>query len=142
MPGPEVVNPALGTALKHGIAAVYTTIAQVISLDGPSREVGTRETTTLSSTAKTYAPTIPDSGEVSGQLAYDPKGTSHTILEGLIKTPVADQEWEIAFADATNGPTMAQFLGILTKFAPTGIEVEANLLADFTIKVSGLVTIV
>jgi hypothetical protein len=137
---PEVVNPAKGTQLKHGVASVYTAIAQVVSLDGPSAEVGTRETTHLTSTAKTYAHTILDSGEVSGQLEFDPKGTSHAILLGLLSTPLSDVQWQMLFADATNGPSTATFVGVLTKFAPTGIEVEANLLADFTIKISGGVT--
>ena len=137
----EIVNPAKGTLFKHGTpysSPVYTTVAQIVSLDGPEREVGTRETTIITSTVKTYAPTIPDNGEVTGKLLYDPKGTTHAVLETLIATPSLEK-WEFLLPDTT-GTTLA-FDGILTKFAPTGLEVEANLEADFTVKVSGPVVL-
>lgn len=137
------VNPARGTTLSRGTpygSPVYAAIAQIVSLDGPDRKVGTRETTILTSTSKTFDPTIFDGGELSGQLLYDPKCDSHAVLEGLLTTPSRDK-WKIVFNDATNGPTTATFDAILTGFKPTGIEVEANLMADFTLKISGTVAI-
>lgn len=138
----ETANPAKGTLLKLGLpysAASYSSIALIVSIDGPSREVGTRETTTLVSSAKTFAPTIFDGGEVSGKLLYDPKGGTQVSLETLLTTPSL-AKWQMVFAD-TNGPTTGAFDGVLTKLGPTGIEVESNLEAEFTIKVSGAVTL-
>lgn len=130
-------NPALGTLLKLSIASVLTTVGLDLSLDGPSMEVGTRETTYLGSAAKTFKPTIPDGGEVSGTLLYDPQEPSHLAMFNLIWAP-ALSSWSMVFQDV--GPTTFAFQGILTKFSPTGIEVESNLEAEFTIKVSGVVT--
>lgn len=122
------------------MATVYTVLAQVVSLDGPSREVGTRETSILTSTTKTFAPTLLDNGEVSGKLLYDPKSDSHVTLDALIASQlVTGEPWKLTFADAS--ATTYGFLGVFTKFAPTGIEIEANLEADFAIKISGPITI-
>jgi hypothetical protein len=139
----EVVNPARGTTLSHATAVaptVFTAIAQVVSIDSIPRGVGTRETKHLGSSADTFAPTIIKNGALSGKLLYDPKGTSHLILEGLMITPALDK-WKVVFNDATNGPTTYISDGILTNFSPTGIEVEANLEADFEIQLSGAVAV-
>lgn len=131
-------NPAKGTLLKATISSVLTTVAQRLSLDGPSMEVGQAETTDLDSGAwKTYRPTIADGGEVSGTLLYDPADTTHAFLFTQIGAPTVIV-WNIVFADAA--PTTFSFSGFLTKLAPTGIEVEANLEAEFAIKVTGAVT--
>jgi hypothetical protein len=46
--------------------------------------------------------------------------------------------WNLIFADT--GAGTFSFSGILTKFATTGMEVEANLEAQITIKITGAVT--
>lgn len=137
MPHTTATQPAKGTILQLSISSTYTTVAQNVSLDGPDSEVGTRDTTHLLSTAKTFAPTIPDGGTVSGTLLYDPRDTTHDALFGLIWAPAVSL-WKLTFADT--GQTTFAFNGILTKLTPTGIEVEANLEASFEIKVSGVIT--
>ena len=137
----ELVNPARGTVLQIGSpysAPSYSSIAQIVSLDGPSREIGTRETTILTSTSKTYAPTIFDGGEVTGKLLYDPTGSTHSTLETIMAGSGSLLKWKVIFNDSAS--TSKTFDGIFTQFQPTGIEVEANLEADFTIKVSGAIT--
>jgi hypothetical protein len=142
---PAVVNPALGTTISHGVAGTpitYTAIAQVNSIDGPESEMGTAETWNLGSTAKTYRKTLFDGNEVSIELDFDPKSDTHLLLTGLFfgNTQIASGEpWQIAFADATNGPSKATFTAIITKLGPSGIEGESNLKAKMTIKISGLV---
>lgn len=134
-----MVNPAEGTILKVTISAVLTAVAQITDLDGPSGEVGTAETTHLTSGQhKTFRPTLTDGGEVSGTLLYDPGDATHTFLFGLLGTP-ATPVWNMVFNDADD--TAFAFAGILTKFSPTGIKVEENLQATFSIKVSGAVTV-
>jgi hypothetical protein len=142
MPSP-VVNPALGTKLYHGVAGTpitYTAISQVVSIDGPESEMGTRETHNLDSTAKTYATTLFDGGEVSLDIQYDPKCTTHAILQGLFfgKTQLADGElWKIVFADVVNGPSTAAFKAIIINLGPNKMEPENNLMASMKIKISG-----
>lgn len=134
------VNPGLGTLLKLTIASVLTTVANRVSLDGPSMEMGTAETTTLDSTVKTFRPTILDNGEISGSLYFDPQDPTHVAVKALLTaSPPAAAVWNLIFADGTHLTTYS-FSGILTKLEPNGMEVESNLGADFSIKVSGAIT--
>ena len=142
---PAVVNPALGTVFAHGVAGsppTYTAISQITSIDGPESEMGTVETTNLSSTAKTYRKTLFDGNEVSIEMEFDPKSDTHVLLTGLFfgNTQLSAGElWQVEFADATNGPSKASFTAIITKLGPSGIEPESNLMANMTVKISGLV---
>lgn len=131
------VNPGNGTLLQCTISAVLTTVAQRVKLDGPELTVGTAETTNLDSTVKTYRPTIPDSGKISGTLQYDPQDATHLFLFGLYSSP-ATNAMAMVFSDV--GPTTFSFTGILTKLKPTGMEVESNLEAEFEIQITGAVT--
>jgi hypothetical protein len=133
-----VVNPALGTILKATIGSSLTALAQVLSIDGPSMEQGTRETTHLGTVSwKTFAGTISDGGEISATILFDPADSTHAAMITAITTTVAFV-WNLIFADT--GAGTFSFSGILTKFATTGMEVEANLEAQITIKITGAVT--
>lgn len=132
------VIPGHGTLLKITISSVLTNVAQRVTIDGPEMSVGTAETTNLDSTWKTYRPTIPDGGTLSGTLQYDPNDASHEFLFTMISSPPqAGVVMNLVFKDTT----VAAFTGILTKLKPTGMEVEENLEAEFEIKVSGPITI-
>ena len=134
------VNPGKGTLLQYGTGVspyTYVTIAQRVSIDGPEIEVGTADTTTLDSSTKTSRPTLPDGGELSGTLFYDPQDTTHLFLFNLLATP-AITPFQLVFADTAG--TKWTFMAILTKFKPNGMEVESNLGADFTIKLNGVPT--
>jgi hypothetical protein len=132
------VIPGLGTLLKATITSVLTTVAQRVSIDGPEMSVGTAETTNLDSTWKTFRPTLPDGGTLSGTLQYDPKDASHAFLFTLISSPSqTGNVMNLVFKDGT----IAAFTGILTKLKPTGMEVEGNLEAEFEIKVTGDIVI-
>ena len=128
------VNPGKGTVLSHGVTTTYTNVAQRVSLDGPEMEVGKADTTHLDSSCKTSRPTIADPGELSGKLWYDPQDAIHKLLFGFIGTTSNTEEFKLVFADATNGPTTWAFNAWLSKFKPTGMEVESNLEADFTLQ--------
>lgn len=125
------IVPGKGTLLKLG----STTIAQRVTISGPSRSVGSVETTHLDSATKTYRPTILDNGELSLEIEYDPDDATHTSLEDLMATPEIES-WVLEFA---NGTTYT-FDGFLTGFEPNGMEVEGKLLASLTIKLSGGLT--
>lgn len=127
------IVPGKGTLLKLG----SSTIAQRVSISGPSRQVGTVETTNLDSTTKTYRPTILDNGELSLDIEFDPDDATHISLEDLMTTP-AVSTWALVFADAT--PSTYSFSGILTGFEIGGMEVEGNLTASLTIKLTGAIT--
>jgi hypothetical protein len=133
-----VKNPGLGTVLQLKISMTYTPVSQRVSLDGPELAVGTANTTDLDGTVETYRPTIPDSGELSGTLYYDPQeaSTTHSTMFTAITAPSQTLNlWKLIFTDSV--ASTLSFSGILTKFKPTGMTKDGNLSADFTIKVSG-----
>lgn len=137
---PLKVYPALGTILsvdKLGTGVTFTTIDQVLSIDGPSNEVGSAETTHLLSARKTYRPTLPDGGELSFELEYDPSDTAgHAYLRGLADAP-AILTWRVSYP--TSPVIHDTFEGFLTKFGTSAGGPEENLTASATIKVTGAV---
>lgn len=136
----EVVVAASGTKLQYGTpyaSPVYADVGQVVSLDGPSSEVSTRDTSHLLTTHRTFDVGIYDGGEVSGEVEYDPAGDTHTLLRALQRSP-AIKKWKMIYTDSGAGDDT--FDGILTKWNPTGIAIGENLMAEFSIKVSGNIT--
>lgn len=111
-------------------------IAQIVSISGPGSDVGTVETTDLSSTFRTYLPTVSNSGEIGMEIHYSPQQATHTTLEGLVATP-AVEDWDLDFADGSN----YAFDGILTGFEVSGMEVDGVVMASITIQITGAITI-
>lgn len=133
------VIPALGTKIAvdktGGETPTYTEISQVLSIEGASNEVGSVETTHLGSTRKTYRPSLPDGGETSFEIEYDPADAEHVFLRGLADAP-AVRSWRIIYPTAPKA-TYHTFSGFLTAFNPSAGGPEENLTASITIKVTG-----
>jgi hypothetical protein len=130
------INVGQGTILKNGSTAV----TQVVEVDGPAATVGTKETTNLSNTSKSYRAQLPDGGEVSATIQYDPADATHQALTTLINQwPQALTTYSVTF-NTTAGTDKATFSAILTEFHPKGMNTEDNLEADIKFKVSGVVT--
>lgn len=128
-----------GTALAQQIGTVYTTVAQVISLDLPDMESETFESDTLdnSSAGIPYTPTgRTEGGSLSGELFYDPALSGHQELLTLLTTP-ADEEWQITFADS--GSSTWTFTGAGFSFGGT-VALNDGLKGSFSIKLDGLPT--
>lgn len=118
----------------------YTTLAQVLSIDPPGGTVAEVETTHLNSTAKSFRPSlIPEVGEVAFRIEYDPNDAGHQELAELAAAP-ATKFWKITYPDGEDTPANDVFQGFLTEFDPDGMEVETNMEADVTIRVTGPVT--
>lgn len=135
------VWPALGTTLKvdkTGGTNPTTTVGQIVSIDGPSAEVGQVETTNLSSAQKTYRPTLPDGGDVSFEVEYDPTDTggsgAHGFLKTISQTP-AVYTWQVSYP--TTPPTTDTFLAFLTKLGRSAGGAEENLAGAVTLKITG-----
>lgn len=132
-----VVQPAGGTTLGCDFTtpATYVVIGNILSIAGPEGEVGTVDTTVLTSTAKTFRPTLLDPGELTFELDFDPTDSAtHQKLTALAITP-AIHGWQITYA--TTPPKTCTVQGMLTKFAPNAGGVEENLTASVTVKCSG-----
>ncbi len=141
--------PALGTTIAideaYPPSATYTLIGEVIKIgNAGGGEVGSRDTTYLSSTIKTYAPTIPDPGEMSISTNFDPTDSVHKFLRNLQGTPPAppyvSNNFKITFntGSTTSSAVVAGFVKTLD--GPTADDVDGNLTADFTIKLLGATT--
>jgi hypothetical protein len=134
------INAGQGTILKFAVSGTLTALAQVVEVDGPDATVGTKETTNLSSVAKTYRATLPDGGTVTATIQYDPADTTHENLTAMINTwPQAAASGSVTFNTAS-GSHGAAFSCILTRFHPKGMNQEDNLEADIEFKITGVVT--
>jgi hypothetical protein len=147
--------PALGTTLAVNMAGTGTgtgtgsmlVIGQILSIDGPSSEVGQVETTHLLSTWKNYRATLPDGGEVSFEIEFDPTDTAtgtaaggHGALKTLAATGgvPATKGWQITYP--TTPATTETFNGFLTKLGRSAGGPEEVLKASASIKIDGVVS--
>lgn len=126
-----------GTLLQHGVGTgptVYTTIAQRVSISGPEMSVAEIDATDLDSLAMESEPGLPDAGSISMTINYSPEAPTHQLLFDLIFTPTVEL-WNLVFKDGTQYP----FSGWLSKFAPTGAEVNGKITAEIEIRVTGVI---
>lgn len=138
----EQVVAGLGTILSIGDGGspteVFTAIAQITEISGPDGEVVVAETTNLSSTAKAFRPVIIDEGELTFTIQYDPRGASHTILDGYYRAiPPATHHFKLTFI---SGSILA-FTASITKLSPQNMTVEGNLEASMSLKLTGIATL-
>ncbi len=123
--------PGKGTLLKLN----GSTIAQRVKLEGPDSKVGEADVTHLDSTFKEFRPTIPEAGNISGTLLYDPADTTHQDMEALRNVP-STEAWELEFSDGSSDA----FDGFLMEWKKSGMEVEKYVEAEFKIRITGLIT--
>lgn len=130
------VLDGFGTLLEYSLdGTAYVAVGQRVSINGPGRTVESIETTNLDSTARTFRPNaLPDNGEVSCTVQFDPDDSSHTAIEGMLDSPVA-HSWRITFTDDT--PAKYTMEAFPTAFNIGPYEGGANLEAELTLKVSG-----
>ena len=98
-------------------------------------------TSYLATTVATKSPGRVDSGDVSGTVALIPSDTTVQELRTLIYSR-AYAIWQVMLPDgssATTGST-AVFSGFLSNYAEKGFSGESEVVADFTITISGAVT--
>lgn len=138
------VWPALGTKLsvdKNGTATTFTDVGQVVSIDGPTAGVGQAETTHLQSTWKEFRPTIPDGGEISMEVEFDPTDTgaggTHGFLKAIAAIP-AKYYWRLTYP--TTPPTVDNFRAFLTKHSRSAAGAEENLMSSVTLKIDGSIS--
>jgi hypothetical protein len=140
----NVAVPGKGVTIGYSTTSggSYTPVAQLKSVDQPSMEMGTWESTGLSSLAKEFLATILDGGEVSIHAIWNPNATTHAAL--FTHFTAGDiLYWSISFPSlvgpgATGAGVALTFVGILTGFENTPSEVESYHEAAWKIKVSGL----
>lgn len=121
------------------------TIAQVMTIGGPSMSLDTADVTTHDSTNafEEVVATILRSGEITMEIVYDPADDTHdatggagllTRQEGRTLT-----DFSLIFPDAAN--TTWSFDGYVTGFEPSE-DVAGALTASVTVKITGDMTLV
>jgi hypothetical protein len=128
-----------GTVIQQEISSVYTTVAQVISIDLPEAESETFEADYLDQTGAgiPYEATgRSEGGSCSGEMFYDPALTGHQNLTELIRVPQAEN-WKIVFVDEETSNW--SFTGAGFSLGGT-LALNDGLKASFGIKLSGIPT--
>lgn len=137
---------SFGTLVKKGDGGSpesFTTIAELLDIEGPEIELDTEEATSHSSTDgwAEYVGTILDGGEVSFEVNYIPTNATHNATTGLIADMKnrTKRNFQIVFPDAGN--TTWSFTALVTKVGP-GAPVRGKLSGSITLKMTGKPTLV
>jgi hypothetical protein len=127
------INAGESTIINFGGA-----IAQVLSISGPTESRPEVSTTSLDDTAQTFRFGLKDGGEVSVEIQYD--SSSHVGLHGMLSDTTATAT-TITLVDVDGSTNESiTFNSFLTGWDLSGMEVEGNVTASLTFKVSGDVT--
>ena len=121
---------ALGTTLTKGTEL----IANVSNISGPTISLGIENNTTHDDTWATKVGTVPDGGEITLELEFDPTHASHTALLTDLAAKTVD-DYTLEFPDATTWTLPA----IVSAFSPSA-PVAGKLTASVTFTISGTPT--
>jgi hypothetical protein len=133
-----------GTLLKigdGGATEVFTTVAEVTSITGPSLQLGTQDVTSHSSagTFREFQATLIDPGEVTFTIWYDPNEATHGAATGLIKD-MLDRTLRNFKLEMPTTPTVTASFAAFVTTAPLSFPIDGAMEADVTLKISGPVT--
>lgn len=126
-----------GITLQYssGSPTSFSTIANVVGFSGPGGSASVIDTTNLSSTAKEKLMGLPDEGQFTLDLNFDPDSASHQALRAA-RAARTRTEFKINFTDTT--PTTAIFWGYVLGFQVTG-AVDQQVKVSVTIEIDGAV---
>lgn len=127
-----------GTDLQVKIASTFTSIPGAEGFDGPTGTKEQIEVTALKDTAKKYVAGMPDYGEITFNLFWDPADSTHQYLLTSYQTANKTEDFKIVASDA--GAAEATFQGQVTGFK-WSFQKGAACMVAVTIKVSGDVTV-
>lgn len=115
---------------------VFTTIAEVKSIDGPGGQANEIDVTDLSSTAKEYVLGLQDEGDITLDINYLPANTQHAAIRTLRGNGNVNN-FRISFTDSpvTTWTFAARVKGFSISNAVDGITG-----ASVTLRVTGSIT--
>lgn len=136
---------AFGTLLKVGDGAtpeVFTTVAEVTALNGPSLSQDTVDVTSHSSTGgwAEHVATIIRAGEIGLEVNFVPTDDTQDAVAGLINDLEGQtlRNFQLVWPDS--GSTTWSFAAYVTKFEPSA-PVGGGLTASCTLLISGQPTL-
>ena len=115
----------------------FTTIAEVVDIDGPKISAKTEDATHLLSTAREFIGGLPDGGEVALTLNWLTKDSKQQQLFSDVTSGIK-RDYKIVMNDGTTASTLA-FAAIVTDYSAK-ISTGSKLTSSVTLKVSGPVT--
>ena len=139
---------AQGTLLQMGDGAspteAFTTIAEVMTITGPSFSRDTIDTTShdTSNGFRTFMGGLVDAGEVSFDIQFDAAATTHIDTSGLLSKlvgsslPTSTTNFRIVYPNSKRW----NFAGIVSGFEVTA-DMGDKMQASVTIKISGKPTL-
>lgn len=136
---------AYGTLLQSGDGGapeVFTTVAEVTDISGPSLALDPLDVTSHESPGafREFVGGLLDGGEVTFTINYVPTGATHDATTGLLADMVARtvRNFQLIFPDV--GATQWSFSALVTAFEPAE-PVDDRLSAELTLKVTGQPTL-
>jgi hypothetical protein len=127
-----------GTQLAVKIASTFTPIPGVEGLSGPTGTKQQIEVTALNDTAAKFVAGLPDYGEVTFTLYWDPSDTTQQKLLTSYQTANSTDDFKITCSDA--GAADVAFSGQVTGWK-WNLNKGAAASVDVTVKVSGNVVV-
>jgi hypothetical protein len=85
---------------------------------------------------KTSRPSVPDQGEVTLKAWYDPADVSHVAMVTALNAGTV-LFWKLTYGDIQ--ASVDAFTAYVKAFARSGIDLDNNLTADMTLKVTALI---
>jgi len=116
----------------------YIQIGQVVSISGPSGSTGEIDVTNLSSTAKEFVASLPDWGDVSLSVVWDPATTSNR--HDALWTDFSAQTTGTYQIRLTDSPQTTLTFSAFPNSYPVSIAVDDKVGADIGLRITGTVT--
>lgn len=127
--------------LQISIASVFTSIAGVRDISGPSMAQDTIDVSSRDNIWKEFVGGQVDGGEITFDIVYDPDTTTHSAASAggavLLLTSGTKGTYKLSFSDTT--PATASFSAFVTKFTPK-TPFNGMQSADVTLKLTGAIT--
>jgi hypothetical protein len=133
--GTGAVTAAAEAPLDGGVDELYTSVAEITSLSGPSESMDTIEATHMTSPGarREFIASLLDSGEVSGEMNFLPGDANQQGFRNDLNSRIR-RRWQIVYTDESL--TTYEFDAFVTSNEPSA-NVDDKLTASFTLKVTG-----
>lgn len=128
-----------GTVFKTGDGAspeTFNAVGQVVNIDGPDGSAPVIDVSNLSSTAREKNVGLPDEGQITLTVQYDPDDTGQTRLKTL-RTNRTSGNFKIEMSDSP--ATVLSFSGYVLQFSRS-FSIDEVVMGSVTIEISGSVT--
>jgi len=115
---------------------VFNAVGQVTAIDGPSGSAPVIDVSNLASTFREKNMGLPDEGQITLNLQYDPDDTGQTRLKTL-RTARSQGNFIVTLSDSP--ATTWTFSGYVLEFSKS-IQIDEVVMGSVTVEIDGAVT--